>query len=70
MFAWSVHIKGDRRIYGLEGKEVAWAGDPKQGGLVSPGLQSVELDSTAGRWLRPSGPERRPEESWALLGCL
>lgn len=34
MFAWSVHIKGDCRIYGLEGKKVAWAGNPKQGGLV------------------------------------
>lgn len=38
----------------------------KTRGACYPGLQSVELDSAAGRSLRPSGPETRPQESWAL----
>lgn len=46
MFAWSVHIKGDSRIYGLKGKEVAWAGGGldirNNEGLLAWGLQLVE----------------------------
>lgn len=46
MFAWSVHIKGDSRIYGLKGKEVAWAGGGLEirnnEGLLAWGLQLVE----------------------------
>lgn len=46
MFAWSVHIKEGSRIYGLEGKEVAWAGEGLEirnnGGLLAWGLQCAE----------------------------